>query len=76
MLELDDIQHILLTRTARTGGPIRISVVSSARGWTCLAVRYPRKGGYGTGSPGIGRDGDAMGDRGLYLEWSSGARRG
>ena len=77
MLELDDIQHILLTRTPGADGALRVPLVRRRRpaaGPGCRASSTRCGRPQTVASPSTADD--ALGDGGLHLERPAGARRG
>ena len=76
MLELDDIQHILLTRTpALTGQYEFVSFRDAAAGRAWVAALLDKVQSAAEAET-IGRLQQAMGDAGLHLERSAGAGGG
>ena len=68
MLEIDDIQHILLTRAPALTGRYEFLSFRNAAGGRAWLSAILEKVAVGRGDADFGRQGQTLGDSGLHLE--------
>jgi len=69
MLEIDDIQHILLTRAPALTGRYEFLFVPRCRRWPGVVVSNQGEGPLRCGDARQRRRRQALGDGGFHLEW-------